>query len=215
MASVLLGRYSLHATSNAAREPPRTTAPSLCGARRASSRDRSRTAIAKPRTSLGFPTALLCCRRDVVKVPARCGDPDWPRPLLVERPLPICKVVYGPPSMQCLPARFAIEAPACHDRPPYLDSAVKRPAEQATKKDAHWSSVPGRSAPRALGQLGRHSQKGKFVSWQFRPNICEFAPTWILGRDAARWAQGAVSAHSSQRTKGPAGPGPIARHSRR
>ena len=107
-----------------------------------------------------FRRLLLCCRRDVVKVPARCGDPDWPRPLLVERPLPICKVVYGPPSMQCLPARFAIEAPACHDRPPYLDSTVKRPAKQATKKDAHRSSIPGRSAPRALGQLGRHSKKG-------------------------------------------------------
>lgn len=122
-------------------------------------------------------------RRDVVKVPAR------PRPLLVERPLPICKVVYGPPSMQCLPARFAIEAPACHDRPPYLDSAVKRPAKQATKKDAHWSSIPGRSAPRALGQLGRHSKKGSLYlgnSGQIFVSSRQRRPSVAMRRDGPR-----------------------------
>jgi hypothetical protein len=103
--------------------------------------------------------------------------------------------------MQCLPARFAIEAPACHDRPPYLDSTVKRPAKQATKKDAHRSSIPGRSAPRALGQLGRHSKKGSLYLGNSGQIFVSSRQRGSLVAMPARWAQGAVSAHNSQRTR--------------
>ena len=104
--------------------------------------------------------------------------------------------------MQRLPARFAIEAPACHDRPPYLDSAVKRPAKQATKKDAHWSSIPGRSAPRALGQLGRHSKKGSLY-------LGSSGRIFVSSRQrGSSVAMGPGCSECTQFTKDPAGPGP-------
>ncbi len=84
------------------------------------------------------------------------------------------------------PARFAIEAPACHDRPPYLDSAVKRPAKQATKKDAHRSSIPGRSAPVRWANWVAIVKRAVCTLADSGPNICEFAPTRVLGRDARR-----------------------------
>lgn len=56
------------------RRAARTTAPSLCSARRASSRDRSRTAIAKPRTSLGFPTAFVMSSKWMCQQSLRCGS---------------------------------------------------------------------------------------------------------------------------------------------
>jgi hypothetical protein len=77
------------------------------------------------------------------------------RPLSFERPFPIGKVVYAPPTMECLPALFTIKAAVSHDRSLYLDRAMKRTTKQATEIDAHRWLVGHRTLVAAVAPAGR------------------------------------------------------------